>query len=161
MKLNWVEKIGIATIAFIIIMAIAKSCSGQGQVYQYGGTMNYYIEPNQKLVHITWKDNNLWYLTRPMTEGDVAETYKFQESDSLGIMEGTVFIYEQKMNEEEYENWENQVDLSYDYYREGNIQDGKEICISYDKETNLYWKIRDYFINEDGSLTPSPAPLVP
>lgn len=35
------------------------------------------LPANQKLVMITWKDDSLWYLTKPMTEEDVAETYTF------------------------------------------------------------------------------------
>ena len=52
------------------------------------------------MIHVS-----LWYLTKPMTEDDVAETYKFQESSDLGIMEGTVTVVETK---EEHENGENE-----------------------------------------------------
>lgn len=145
----------------LVLFTIMRSCSDQSIAHNYGGTMDYYVEPNQKLIHITWKDNSLWCLTRPMAEDDVAETCRFQESDSLGILEGTVFVHEQKMTEEEYREWQAQTELSYDYYRKGNIQDGEEICITYDADKNYYRKIRDYFINEDGSLTPSPSPLAP
>ena len=65
----------------------------------FGGDYTLKLPENEKLVMITWKDNSLWYLTKPMTEDDVAETYKFQESADLGIMEGTVTVIETKGEE--------------------------------------------------------------
>ena len=54
------------------------------------------LEPNQKLEEITWKYDSLWYLTRPMTDDDIAETHTFKESSLFGICEGTVIIREHK-----------------------------------------------------------------
>jgi hypothetical protein len=54
------------------------------------------LPSGQKLVIVTWKDDNLWVLTKPMTEKDVAETYTFQEESSFGILEGTYIITEKK-----------------------------------------------------------------
>ena len=45
---------------------------------------------------ITWKDNSLWYLTRPMTNEDIAETHTFQQQSNFGVFEGTVTIIESK-----------------------------------------------------------------
>ena len=42
------------------------------------------------------KDDSLWYLTRPMTKDDVAETHTFKESSNLGIIQGTVTVIETK-----------------------------------------------------------------
>ena len=68
--------------------------------YLYGGSvldrMTVNLEPNQKLEEVTWKDNSLWYLTRPMTDEDVAETHSFQQQTDLGVFEGTVTIVESK-----------------------------------------------------------------
>ena len=77
----------------------------QSTAKNFGGNYTLKLPKNEKLVMITWKDNSLWYLTKPMTEDDVAETYKFQESSDLGIMEGTVTVVETK---EESENGENE-----------------------------------------------------
>ena len=51
---------------------------------------------NQKLEEITWKDDSLWYLTRPITDEDVAETHTFQQQSNFGVFEGTVTIIESK-----------------------------------------------------------------
>lgn len=68
----------------------------QATTKSLGSSMTIKLEPNQKLEMITWKDDSLWYLTRPMTENDSAETHEFQESSNIGILEGTVTIIETK-----------------------------------------------------------------
>ena len=59
-----------------------------------GGTVLY--KAHEKLEEITWKDASLWYLTRPMTEDDIAETHVFKQSSNWGVLEGTVTIVESK-----------------------------------------------------------------
>ena len=54
------------------------------------------LPENAKLEMITWKENSLWYLTRPMTENDIAEVHTFQQSSEFGVFEGTVTIVETK-----------------------------------------------------------------
>lgn len=71
----------------------------QSAAKNFGGDYTLKLPKNEKLVMITWKDNSLWYLTKPMTEDDIAETYKFQESANLGIMEGAVTVIETKGEE--------------------------------------------------------------
>lgn len=61
-----------------------------------GGNTTLELEPNEKLEEITWKDDSLWYLTRPMTEDDIAETHVFKQSSNWGVLEGTVTIVESK-----------------------------------------------------------------
>lgn len=86
--------------AAIVLMAIsitAMSLTGcQTVTKNYGGEMTVNLEPNRKLEEVTWKDNSLWYLTRPMTDEDVAETHTFQQQTDLGVFEGTVTIVESK-----------------------------------------------------------------
>ena len=63
---------------------------------KWGGSTTIELDPNLKLEEITWKDDSLWYLTRPMTKDDVAETHTFKESSNLGIIQGTVTVIETK-----------------------------------------------------------------
>lgn len=70
-------------------------CSNYTTQY-LGNDMTIHLEPNNKLVHITWKDSGLWFLTKPMTEDDVAETYLFQQKSEWGVYEGTVTVIESK-----------------------------------------------------------------
>lgn len=87
-KLCSIMAIG-ATMAFLL-----TGC--QGATKSFGGSMTLELEPNQKLEEITWKDDSLWYLTRPMTDDDIAETHIFQQSSEWGVFEGTVTIIETK-----------------------------------------------------------------
>ena len=72
----------------------------QSAAKNFGGDYTLKLPKNEKLVMITWKGDSLWCLTKPMTEDDVAEPYKFQESAGLGIMEGTVTVVETKEENE-------------------------------------------------------------
>lgn len=86
-------------IMFLLISLILVSfsgCSEQEKAKNFGGTMEVTLPTNQKLVNITWKDDDLWYLTRPMHEDEEAEIYSFQEKSSYGVWEGTVKITEIK-----------------------------------------------------------------
>ena len=85
----------ILSVILIIILVIAL-CGCQAAARNLGSDVTIELEPNQKLEMITWKGSNLWYLTRPMTANDVAETHVFQESSIFGIVEGTVTIIESK-----------------------------------------------------------------
>lgn len=78
------------------VMGLSLISCDQGMAKNFGGNMTLELEPNQKLETITWKDDNLWYLTRPMNEEDVAETHTFRQSSEFGIMEGTVTVVETK-----------------------------------------------------------------
>jgi hypothetical protein len=37
------------------------------------------LEPGQKLEEITWKEDSLWILSRPMRDDEVPETHTFYE----------------------------------------------------------------------------------
>ncbi len=82
--------------AIAILLITLTACTDNMKVKEWGGTAEMYLEKGQKLVVMTWKENNLWILTKPMTDTDVAETYKFYEKSSLGVMEGTYIIHEVK-----------------------------------------------------------------
>ena len=86
----------IVALVFIGIIGLSTLTGCQMTTKNFGGSMTLKLEPNQKLEEITWKDNSLWYLTRPMTEDDVAETHTFQQSSQYGVFEGTVTIVETK-----------------------------------------------------------------
>lgn len=82
-------------IGFAILSMLGLSgCSPQKLAKNYGGTMNIELDPGVKLEQITWKDDSLWYLTRPMREDDIAEIHTFQQSSGWGVFEGKVVIVE-------------------------------------------------------------------
>ena len=55
------------------------------------------LEPNTKLEVITWKEDSLWVLTRPMKEDEEAETYSYKQHSNFGVIEGEVIIKEHKV----------------------------------------------------------------
>lgn len=156
---NGFTVIGLIIIVIGVMWSCSRTFSEQGMTRAYGGEMEVNLEPNRKLVEITWKDSSLWYLTKDMTEDDVAEDYIFQEKDVTGWLEGSVIIHEQKMTEEEYQEYLESKSLETDYYRSGNFVydestgESKEIFITCDPETGKFKKIRDYTVNEYGELT--------
>ena len=83
-------------VAIALSSTVLTGCTPQTMAKNYGGEVTIELKPNQKLEEITWKDDSLWYLTRPMTENDVAETHTFQQSTDWGVFEGTVIIVENK-----------------------------------------------------------------
>lgn len=82
---------------FILIACIVlASCTDNKNAKDYGGTAKITLKENEKLINVTWKDTDLWYLTRPMIESDTAAVYVFHEKSSLGVWEGTYIITEVK-----------------------------------------------------------------
>lgn len=88
------NKILSITLIGAISLVLLSGC--QSAAKSMGGSMTLKLEPNQKLEEITWKDDSLWYLTRPMTKDDMAETHTFQQTTNFGVFEGTVTIIETK-----------------------------------------------------------------
>lgn len=85
----------LAVTAIVSILAFwATEC--QAVTKSLGGNTTLKLKSNEKLEEITWKDDDLWYLIRPMTEDDVAETHTFKQSSNMGVFEGTVTIIESK-----------------------------------------------------------------
>jgi hypothetical protein len=83
---------------FLVIGVILMlgSCTENTRVKQWGGEGTINLPKGRKLVTVTWKGDQVWYLTKPMNSSDVAETYKFQEESSWGLIEGTYNIVETK-----------------------------------------------------------------
>lgn len=81
---------------FAILAITFASCTQNERAKNFGGTATINLPAGQKLINVTWKNDELWYLTRPMNSSDSAETYTFKEESSYGIMEGTVILKETK-----------------------------------------------------------------
>lgn len=62
----------------------------------FGGTITVDLPAGRKLMEVTWKEDTLWYLTRPMKEDEEAEQLIFQADSNFGIIEGTVILNEYK-----------------------------------------------------------------
>lgn len=80
----------------IVLLLLASSCTQNQRAKNYGGIAEIELEKGQKLVDVTWKDTDIWYLTKPMTSKDSAETYMFQEESTYGLIQGKVIFIESK-----------------------------------------------------------------
>jgi hypothetical protein len=82
---------------FAILMGVmVTSCTENERVKAWGGEGTINLPKGKKLVNVTWKETQVWYLTKDMDSNDVAETYEFHEESSYGVIEGTYKIIESK-----------------------------------------------------------------
>ena len=81
-------------LVFLTLLCTLSISGCQAATKSFGGSMTLKLEPGLKLEEITWKDDSLWYLTRPMREGEEPETHTFQQSSEFGVFEGTVTVVE-------------------------------------------------------------------
>jgi len=86
------KKLSIIALSVILF----TSCTQNEIAKNYGGNLTVEIPKGQKLVNVTWKEDEVWYLTRPMDSTDKAETFTFQEKSSFGVWEGTITLKESK-----------------------------------------------------------------
>lgn len=77
----------------LVLSLLAVGCENVG-TRKFGGTTTIHLPAGQKLQTATWKENDLWYLTRPMRAGETPETSRMTEKSSLGLAEGTVVFIE-------------------------------------------------------------------
>jgi hypothetical protein len=83
-------------VLIVVTMMTLVSCTKNSRVKNFGGEGTINLPQGRKLVNVTWKETEIWYLTRPMDTSDVVQTYTFQEESSWGVMEGTYNIVETK-----------------------------------------------------------------
>lgn len=79
-----------------MLMVYLSSCTANQRARNFGGTMTHELPKGQELVTVTWKDEQLWILTKPMPTDYQPTSYTFQEKSSFGVMEGTVVLKEIK-----------------------------------------------------------------
>lgn len=87
-------KLKIASLFICLSMILVSFTGCQAMARNWGGTSYIDLPPNTKLMEATWKESSIWYLYREAREGEEAETYVFQESSNLGILEGRVIFKE-------------------------------------------------------------------
>lgn len=78
----------------LMILFAVSSCTENQRAKNFGGTSNIDLPKDTKLVTVTWKGDELWYLVRERKENETVETYTFIEDSSFGMMEGKVILKE-------------------------------------------------------------------
>ena len=86
------------TIKVILLLFVLVSITGCEQTVSrnFGGDMTITLKPGVKLIEVTWKKSNLWYLTEPMDSDYVPKTKVFKEIAVMGVLNGTVTFIESK-----------------------------------------------------------------
>jgi hypothetical protein len=83
-------------ILLAIITLISFSSCKNKRVKKWGGSMTIELKANQKLMNVTWKDNDIWYLTTSMDSIDKPKQSVFQEKSNRGILEGRITFKESR-----------------------------------------------------------------
>lgn len=98
-KLSLKRKLIIGGILLILITIVYFVLSSQFGAKKFGGTYHIELKENEKLSNITWKDDDLWILTRKAKNDEIAETYDFREDSKFNVLNGNVVIKEKITNE--------------------------------------------------------------
>lgn len=75
---------------------LLSSCTEQIRARNFGGSTTVDLACGNKVVNATWKNVDLWVLTKPMKAADTPEEYSFSEHSAWGVIQGTVVIKESR-----------------------------------------------------------------
>lgn len=82
---------------FPLMVAVLLLTSCENLVTRnFGGSQTIELEKGQRLIEITFKDNDLWILTEPMDSDYVPKNKTFYEDSNLGVMQGKITIVESR-----------------------------------------------------------------
>ncbi len=81
-------------VSLILVFFASVSCTENFKVKKMGGKMKVELPVGKKLVNVTWKEDNMWVLTRDRHEDEKVDTFTFKEKSSMGVMEGTIIFIE-------------------------------------------------------------------
>lgn len=88
-KLRW------SVVGLVILVVGCGFLSPQSCVGSWGADITVEIEPGERLETATWRDDELWYLTRHLRPGESPERHiLYQRKPGIGRAEGTVTFEE-------------------------------------------------------------------
>ena len=82
------KKVFVFVLAATFVALTLVSCTDNEMARNFGGTEEVALKPNEIVLTVTWKGDELWICTKDTTSGVVY----FREKSSWGVMEGTVII---------------------------------------------------------------------
>lgn len=84
-------------ILFILITILFFiSCTENQMARKFGGTAEIKLPRGEKLLMVTWKETNLFYLTEPMDSDYIPKTKIFREDSNYGLIESKVIFIESR-----------------------------------------------------------------
>ena len=72
----------------LVAMVVMSSCTENSRARHFGGTETLALKPNEVVLNVTWKNNQMWICT----QDTVTRVVYFREKSSWGVMEGTVIL---------------------------------------------------------------------
>ena len=78
-------------VLFLLLMLITiglSSCTENSRARTFGGKQEIQLQPNERLVNMTWKEVDLWILT----EDTITGVQYFRENSAWGLLEGQITI---------------------------------------------------------------------
>jgi len=75
------------TMVAITLLALV-SCTDNQRARSFGGTETIKLEPNEKFMNLTWKQDDIWVIVQDTITG----TIYAKEKSSFGVMQGKVII---------------------------------------------------------------------
>lgn len=75
-------------IFLVAITLLAISCTDNQKARNFGGTETIKLEPHERFINITWKQDNIWLIVQDTLTG----IYYAKEKSSYGLMEGKIVI---------------------------------------------------------------------
>lgn len=93
-------------------LLLLVSCTDNTMARKFGGTSDFDLDPGKKLVNITWKQDQLWVLTRDLRPGEPIESYEYKEHSSFGIIEGKILINEKPRMKNEVSRYDTSANTS-------------------------------------------------
>ena len=72
----------------LVAMVVMSSCTENVRARHFGGTETLALKPNEKVLNVTWKDNEMWVCT----QDTITRVVYFREKSSWGVVEGTVIL---------------------------------------------------------------------
>jgi len=90
-----IYKRGFWLMAICLITIVIMSCTQNQRAKQWGGTAYYSIPADKEFVFATWKESDLWIVTKPREVGHEPKVYTMTEESSWGVLQGGVIITEE------------------------------------------------------------------
>ena len=76
------------TLMVAVTLLAFVSCTDNQRARSFGGTETIKIEPQEKFINVTWKQDDIWVIVQDTITG----VYSAKEKSSFGVMQGKIII---------------------------------------------------------------------
>ena len=76
------------TLITLLAIITLSSCTENQRARNFGGTEEVSLKPNEIVLNVTWKQDQMWICTKDT----LTKTVYFREKSSWGMLEGTVVL---------------------------------------------------------------------